>query len=75
MVGAGPVPCWSCGRRQLESAVVRLADHPEVAVCLPCAHLLHERAVAYEQVGVRPLHRPAAGVLARLLARVGARPG
>jgi hypothetical protein len=40
----GPVECWCCGRRRDETDVVRLGSHPEVAVCLRCAHVLHQRA-------------------------------
>jgi hypothetical protein len=38
--------CWCCGRRKPD--VVRLGNHPEVAVCLDCAHVLHQRARARE---------------------------
>lgn len=50
---SGPVECWCCGERQAESSVVRLGNHPEVAVCLGCAHSLHRGARAREDVGVR----------------------
>jgi hypothetical protein len=36
--------CWCCGRAAQEAGVVRLGTHREVAVCLRCAHLLHQRA-------------------------------
>jgi hypothetical protein len=39
-----PVECWCCGRRSDEEDVVRLGGHPEVAVCLGCAHFLHQQA-------------------------------
>jgi hypothetical protein len=38
------ISCWCCGQQYRESAVVRLGDHPEVAVCLGCAHFLHQQA-------------------------------
>jgi hypothetical protein len=38
------VECWCCGTRQQPDAVVHLGNHPEVAVCLGCAHFLHQRA-------------------------------
>ena len=38
----GQVTCWCCGSSQSELSVVRLGDHPEVAVCLRCAHFLHQ---------------------------------
>jgi hypothetical protein len=44
----GQVVCWCCGRPNREPDVVRLGDHPEVAVCLGCAHFLHQRARARE---------------------------
>lgn len=40
--------CWCCGRHQSAEDVVHLGDHPEVTVCLPCAHFLHQRARARE---------------------------
>lgn len=45
---AAEVACWCCGTTVPESAVVRLGGHPEVAVCLRCAHYLHQRARARE---------------------------
>lgn len=38
------VACWCCGRPTPETDVVHLGEHPEVVVCLPCAHYLHQRA-------------------------------
>ena len=40
----GEVTCWCCGEPHPESGVVRLGSHPEVAVCLRCAHFLHQQA-------------------------------
>lgn len=36
--------CWCCGREEPEASLVRLGNHPEVAVCLRCAHFLHQQA-------------------------------
>jgi hypothetical protein len=38
------VECWCCGQRSAEQRCVRLGNHPEVAVCLACAHFLHQQA-------------------------------
>jgi hypothetical protein len=40
----GGAQCWCCGRHRPADAVVHLGDHPEVAVCLDCAHFLHQQA-------------------------------
>ena len=40
----GPLECWCCGRPHPARELVRLGSHPEVAVCLECAHFLHRRA-------------------------------
>lgn len=40
--------CWCCGQQQRPTEVVHLGDHPEVGVCLGCAHFLHQRARARE---------------------------
>ena len=36
--------CWCCGGSFPEDQVVRLGDHPEVAVCFACAGYLNRRA-------------------------------
>jgi hypothetical protein len=36
--------CWCCGRRGGPNSVVHLGNHPEVIVCLRCAHFLHRQA-------------------------------
>lgn len=41
---AGRVECGCCGRTLPESGVVRLGARPDVAVCLRCAHRLHQQA-------------------------------
>jgi hypothetical protein len=40
--------CWCCGQQQPRQDLVHLGDHPEVGVCLSCAHFLHQRARARE---------------------------
>jgi len=52
---ADSVECWCCGQRQSESSLVRLGNHPEVALCLRCAHFVHRRAKAQEDAGVHTL--------------------
>ena len=39
-----PLECWCCGGAYQEAELVRLGSHPEVGVCLPCAHYLHQQA-------------------------------
>lgn len=36
--------CWCCGSTFTEQNLVRLGNHPEVAVCPGCAQWLHRRA-------------------------------
>ena len=50
---AGVVECWCCGQRSSADSAVRLGNHPEVAVCLRCAHYLHQQARAREDA-LRP---------------------
>jgi hypothetical protein len=40
----GEVACWCCGALRAPAFVVHLGNHPEVAVCLRCAHFLHKQA-------------------------------
>jgi hypothetical protein len=47
------IECWCCGQRQSEHTVVRLGNHPEVCVCLGCAHFLHLQARTREDT-LRP---------------------
>lgn len=42
--GTGAVSCWCCGNEYEADRVVRLGAHPEVAVCIICAHDLRRRA-------------------------------
>jgi hypothetical protein len=45
--------CWCCGKGATRSEVVRLGNHPEVAVCVNCAHFLHRRARDLQATGTR----------------------
>ena len=42
------VECWCCGQLQPLTEVVELGNHPEVKLCLGCAHFVHWRARARE---------------------------
>jgi hypothetical protein len=41
---SGLTQCWCCGERRAADTMVHLGSHPEVAVCLRCAHFLHQQA-------------------------------
>lgn len=45
-----PVPgeCWCCGNIESDNRLVHLGNHPEVVVCVRCAHSLHNWAWAKE---------------------------
>jgi len=45
---SGELVCWCCGRHRPAADVVHLGEHPEVVVCLGCAHHLHQVARARE---------------------------
>jgi hypothetical protein len=47
------VVCWCCGDSRPTDSVVQLGSHPEVVVCLACAHFLHQQAMAREDA-LRP---------------------
>ena len=36
--------CWCCGQTQPADRVVHLGNHPEVTLCLQCAHFVHKQA-------------------------------
>ena len=42
--GGGEAECWCCGQQYGGERMVRLGSHPEVVVCLGCAHFLHQQA-------------------------------
>jgi hypothetical protein len=45
--------CWCCGSPLILGRVVSLGNHPEVELCLRCAHYLHRQANAREDA-MRP---------------------
>lgn len=49
----GAVECWCCGCREAPDRVVHLGNHPEVLLCLRCAHFVHQKAWAIEDLGMR----------------------
>jgi hypothetical protein len=61
----GAHSCWCCGNSLTLGQVVNLGNHPEVELCLRCAHFLHRQANAREDA-MRP--SPAARVRDRLRA-------
>jgi hypothetical protein len=40
----GPSQCWCCGMIDDPARLVHLGNHPEVVVCIRCAHSLNKRA-------------------------------
>jgi hypothetical protein len=46
--------CWCCGSTFTEKNLVRLGNHPEVAVCPGCAQWLHRRACSGVDGGRMP---------------------
>ena len=59
------VTCWCCDCADTPDRMVRLSNHPEVQVCLRCAHVLHQRAWQIEDEDKRG---PAVLVRARVRA-------
>lgn len=55
----GSAQCWCCGCLHATDRMVHLGDHPEVQLCLPCAHYVHQQAWEIEDAGK---HGPAAFV-------------
>ena len=49
----GTVTCWCCGISEDPSRSVHLGSHPEVHLCLLCAHFVHQRAWEIEDEGRR----------------------
>jgi len=45
--------CWCCGRITAEDALVRLGSHPEVGICVNCAHVLRRRARDLQATAMR----------------------
>ena len=50
---AGRSECWCCGTADAPSRMVHLGNHPEVTLCLRCAHFVHQRAWEIEDRGKR----------------------
>ena len=48
---SGELACWCCGRPGRGDRMVRLGDHPEVALCLACARWAGKQAAAIEDQG------------------------
>jgi hypothetical protein len=48
VVPDGGASCWCCGAQRPADELVHLGAHPEVVVCLRCAHFLHHQARARE---------------------------
>jgi hypothetical protein len=48
---AGQVQCWCCGVRDAADRMVHLGIHPEVHLCLGCAHFVHQQAWQIEDEG------------------------
>ena len=55
----GNVECWCCDTIAAPSLMVHLGNHPEVHLCLRCAHFVHQRAWEIED---EVKHGPAAVV-------------
>ncbi|MGN6636291.1 MAG: hypothetical protein ACTHJ6_12665 [Oryzihumus sp.] len=51
--GEGVTQCWCCGSMHAPARMVHLGDHPEVHLCLRCAHFVHHQAWAIEDEGKR----------------------
>lgn len=45
--------CWCCGQVHPADRMVGLGNHPEVRLCLQCAHFVHQRAWEIEDHGRR----------------------
>jgi hypothetical protein len=60
--------CWCCGAEQPAAKMIHLGNHPEVTLCLRCAHFVHQQARAREDAD-----RPSPTARARDLMRSGRR--
>ena len=49
--------CWCCGSTDVPDRMVHLGNHPEVHLCLRCAHFVHQQAWQIEDADK---HGPAA---------------
>ena len=51
----GSVHCWCCGTVDAPARMVHLGNHPEVHLCLGCAHFVHQQAWEIEDEAKRGL--------------------
>ena len=49
--GDGDDQCWCCGTVERPDRMVHLGNHPEVHLCLRCAHFVHQQAWQIEDEG------------------------
>ncbi|MEO7351300.1 MAG: hypothetical protein ABIW17_05315 [Marmoricola sp.] len=49
----GEGPCWCCDTSDIPQRMVQLGNHPEVHLCLQCAHYVHQQAWQIEDEGKR----------------------
>lgn len=49
--GDRAVQCWCCDSRDTPDQMVALGTHPEVHLCLRCAHFVHHQAGEIEDRG------------------------
>ena len=47
------VHCWCCGTTDAPARMVHLGNHPEVHLCLGCAHFVHQQAWEIEDAARR----------------------
>lgn len=47
----GNVQCWCCDISDAPDRMVHLGNHPEVHLCLRCAHFVHQQAWEIEDLG------------------------
>ena len=51
--GERSVECWCCDTTADPDRMVHLGSHPEVHLCLTCAHFVHQQAWEIEDDGKR----------------------
>ena len=49
----GRVQCWCCDTVDDPNRMVHLGNHPEVQLCLRCAHFVHQQAWEIDDEGKR----------------------
>lgn len=49
----GDLLCWCCDSTDSPDRMVQLGNHPEVHLCLQCAHYVHQQAREIEDKGKR----------------------